>query len=83
MIILLFHGWANAKLAPASITAAIKHRAAIFMLKTYMLFQPQPIAITYHASQIPDHAPLFDLRENVFHLFPTESAQRMTFDVAE
>src|SRR5437870_13260995 len=63
---LLFHGWANAKLAPASITTAIKHRAAIFMLKTYVLFQPQPTAITYHASRIPDHAPLFHLRENGF-----------------
>ena len=31
VIILLLNGWANAKLAVASITTVIKHRAAIFM----------------------------------------------------
>src|SRR6266404_9099779 len=55
VIILLFHGWANARLAAASIIRAIKHRAAIFMLKTYMPFQAQPTAITYHASRTPHH----------------------------
>src|SRR6266446_6049516 len=47
VIILLFHGWANAELAAASIIRAIKHRAAIFMLKTYMPFQAQPTAIGF------------------------------------
>lgn len=83
MIILLLNGWANAKLAAASITTAIKHRAAIFMAEKYMQVRPQPTAITYHASRIPDHATLFDLRENVFHLVPAEGAQRLTLDVAE
>jgi hypothetical protein len=39
VIILLLNGWANAKLAAASITTAIKHRAAIFMLENTSSFR--------------------------------------------
>src|SRR6476661_6127583 len=54
VIILLFHGWANARLAATSITTAIKHRAAIFMLKTYTPIQAQPTAIGF--TELPRHS---------------------------
>ncbi|PYL59880.1 MAG: hypothetical protein DMF24_11975 [Verrucomicrobia bacterium] len=56
VIILLLNGWANAKLAAASITTAIKHRAAIFILEN-----------TCSSHAVPAGAKkLFDLCENVF-----------------
>jgi hypothetical protein len=47
---LLLNGWANAKLAAASIMRAIKHRAAIFMLKNTCRFsrsQLQSVLLGY------------------------------------
>jgi hypothetical protein len=38
VIILLLNGWANAKLAAASITTAIKHRVAFFMFENTCSF---------------------------------------------
>ena len=46
-------------------------------------FRPCDVRIVTGTLRKESRTELFDLRENVFHLFPAEGAQRMTFDVAE
>jgi len=90
VIILLLNGWANAKLAAASNTAAIKHRAAVFMFENTCSFRRGQLQMGFtkprrHSTVSGEEfaQKLFDLRENAFHLFPAEGPQRMMFDIAQ
>ena len=51
MTILLLKGWANAKLAAASITMAIKHRAAIFTLENTCSFKSRQKPVSSRACE--------------------------------